>query len=136
MNYLIINMNKRRKTVDTRELEKKIREKRNQRYTENKNAMLLRRKLNLPRARYKKNSQGENNIEIWIGDAVNWCIKCDNPLVWSDKIGIVVDILDENRIKIHVGGQKMLTVLVDKIRFDHRLKKYPKKTFKRVPHKY
>lgn len=130
-------MSKRRKTRDEREKEKQKIRRRNQIYIENKTVMQERRKLGLPRARYRKNSEGRNNIEIWIGDAVNWCIKCNNPLIWTPKIALITNIIDEDTVEIYIGqNQPIRQIKVDKIRFDHRIKHYPKSTFKRIPKQY
>ena len=130
-------MNKRRKTRDEREKEKQKIRRRNEIYIENKNVMDERKILGLPQAFYKKNSEGRNNMEIWIGDAVNWCIKCNNPLIWTPKIALITNIMDENTVEIYLGRKRAIRqISVDKIRFDHRIKHYPKSTFKRIPKQY
>lgn len=130
-------MSKRRKTDHERKQERQKIKRRNAIYLNNENIMKQRQKMGLEPAYYKKNSNGECHMEIWVGDAVNWCTKCNEPPVWVSKIALITSILDKNTVEIYPGSElPVRKISVDKIRFDHRIKHYPKNTFKRIPNKY
>lgn len=94
----------------------------------------MRRKLGLPQAFYPLLEGQEKPMEIWIGDAVNLCKKCDDPAIYDIRIAVVVDIVSETEIAVRQSGL-IRKVKVSKVRFDSRIMD-KNHTFKRLPLKF
>lgn len=103
---------------------------------QNKDTMVYRWKNGYPRAYYPLLQGQENQMEIWIGDAVNLCKKCSVPFIYDRKIAIVVDIISSEKIQVRISNSKKMQIIdVSKVRFDSRIvDKYH--TFKRLPFKF